>query len=154
MPKQRGAQLKLRLDAAIPVTDALRDGARIAYLGAWLTLRLTTDRRVPECVADELHLPLPPGANPRQIRDMAEAWLRDAALTLLQNSALVRRHGLRVRLTFARHGDWVRREGEVLRCYWRLIEQPLHLIEQALARAVVDAPKRAGVADELFPRAA
>lgn len=147
-------QLTLRLDTVGDAADAAwGDGRRIAYLGGWLTLRLATDRRAPERVGDELHLPLPPGASPRQIRDMAEAWLREAALALLQNSALVRLHGLSVRLTFARQGDWLRREGEVLRCYWRLIEQPPHLIEQALARAVA-APKRAGVADELFSRAA
>jgi len=153
MPKRRN-QLELRLEAVSLSADARwREGLRIPYLGGWLTLRLATDRRGPERVGDELHLPLPPAASPRQIRDMAEAWLRDAARAWLQNSALVRRHALHVKLVFGRQGDWVRRDGEVLRCYWRLIEQPERLIEQALARAIAAGSPR-GASDELFPRAA
>ena len=30
-----------------------------------------------------------------------------------------------IALTFGKRGDWVRCEGDVLRCHWRLIEQPL-----------------------------
>jgi len=99
-----------------------------------------------------LHLPLPPGASPRQIRDMAEAWLRDEAQRILQSlaqkSALAGRHPCRVMLSFSRHGDWARREGDVLRCHWRLIEQPLPVIEQALARALAEQTSTA--ADDLF----
>ncbi|NWG30691.1 MAG: DUF45 domain-containing protein [Rhodocyclaceae bacterium] len=152
MPKP-GPQLSLRLDAAPPEPDARWcAGGRVAYLGGWLTLRLDTDRRTPERVGEELHLPLPPGASPRQIRDMAEAWLRDEAQRILQSlaqkSALAGRHPCRVMLSFSRHGDWARREGDVLRCHWRLIEQPLPVIEQALARALAEQTSTA--ADDLF----
>jgi len=153
MPKP-GPQLKLRLETASPEADACwHEGLCIPYLGGRLTLRLTTDRRAPERVGEELHLPLPPGAAPRQIRDMAEAWLREAALGWLQNSALVRRHGLSVKLVFSRQRDWVAREGAVLYCYWRLIEQPPRLIEQALARAI-DCDARCAVSEDLFLRSA
>lgn len=156
MPKA-SPQLDLRLDAAAPNPDARWcAGGRIAYLGGWLTLRLDTDRRTLERVDDELHLPLPPGASPRQIRDMAEAWLRGVALSLLQDmakkSALAGRHPCRVILSFGRHGDWARRDGDVLRCHWRLIEQPLAVIEQALARALAE-EMAAAVADDLFSHA-
>ncbi|MFN3884159.1 MAG: hypothetical protein ACK4Q4_05295 [Rhodocyclaceae bacterium] len=156
MPKP-GPQLDLRLDAAAPNPDARWcAGGRIAYLGGWLILRVDSDRRAAERVGDELHLPLPPGATPRQIRDMAEAWLRDAALSLLQDmvqkSALAGRHPCRVVLSFSRHGDWARRDGDVLRCHWRLIEQPPSVIEQALARALAE-EAAAAVADDLFSHA-
>lgn len=142
MPK-RNPQLRLRLDAVAHDADtAWRDGARVAYLGGWLTLELDTDRPGPERVGDALHLPLPPAATPRQIRDMTEAWLRDEALRVLRDSALATRHPdaatLRIVLSFSRHGDWAQRDGGVLRCYWRLIEQPLPVIEQALCRAMAE----------------
>ncbi|MFN4149064.1 MAG: hypothetical protein ACK4E4_05880 [Rhodocyclaceae bacterium] len=145
-------QLPLRLETtALDPDTRWRAGGRIAYLGGWLTLRLDTDRRSPERVGDELHLPLPPGASPRQIRDMAEAWLRDAALSMLQdmvrNSALAIRHPCQVTLSFSRHGDWARRDGDILRCHWRLIEQPLAVIELALARALATEADGAAIED-------
>ncbi|MCX8017350.1 MAG: hypothetical protein N2690_05560, partial [Rhodocyclaceae bacterium] len=112
-------------------------GRPIAYLGGALILRLDTDRPAPERVGDELHLPLPPEASARQIRDAAESWLRDEALRIFQKSAPA---GRRIVLSFGRHGDWVRVEGERLRCHWRLIEQPPHVIAQALARAALERP--------------
>ncbi|MFN6961443.1 MAG: hypothetical protein ACK4N6_04305 [Rhodocyclaceae bacterium] len=153
MPKP-GPQLDLRLDAAAPDHDARWcAGGRIAYLGGWLILRLDTDRRTPERVGEELHLPLPPGAMPRQIRDMAEAWLREEAQRILQDmvrkSALAGRHPCRVMLSFSRHGDWARRDGDSLRCHWRLIEQPLAVIEQALVWALAE-ETAAAAANDLF----
>lgn len=147
---KRSPQLSLRLDAAPRAADApWRAGGILTYLGRPLTLVLDTAAREATQLGDELHLPLPPAATPRQIRDAAESWLRDAAQRLfsaiVQDSALAGRP--RVVLTFGRRGDWVRREGALLRCHWRLVEQPLPAIEQALRRA------RAGAAppsDDLF----
>jgi hypothetical protein len=135
MSKPRPPQLALRLDAAAPDADALwRAGGRIAYLGGTLTLRLDTDRRLPEQVGGELHLPLPPAATPRQIRDAAESWLRDEALRIFaQKSVPAGRCPPRIVLSFGKRGDWVKREGDLLRCHWRLVEQPMHVIEQTLA---------------------
>jgi len=151
MSKPRPPQLALRLDTAAPAADApWRAGARIAYLGSALTLRLDTDRRLPERAGAELHLPLPPAATPRQIRDAAESWLRDEALRIFaQKSAAAGRRPPRIALAFGKRGDWVKREGELLRCHWRLVEQPMHVIEQALAAACADlapAPR----CDDLF----
>lgn len=144
-------QLALRLDAVPPAADApWRDGGRVAYLGGELVLRLDTDRRLPERIEGELHLPLPPAATPRQIRDAAESWLRDEAQRIFsfvaQKSALAGRcqkdaertgrRPPRVVLGFGRGGDWAKRDGDVLRCHWRLVEQPLSVIEQVLARAL------------------
>ncbi|MBS3935137.1 MAG: DUF45 domain-containing protein [Sulfuritalea sp.] len=146
-------QQKLRLDAAVPDPDARwRAGGQIVYLGRPLALRLDTDRRAPERVDDELHLPLPPEATARQIRDAAESWLRDEAMTLLRGLAALGREETRVSLRFGRRGDWVRREGGCLRCHWRLVEQPLPVIAQVIARALDrDAPRRC---DDLFAPAA
>ncbi len=145
-------QLALRLEDGFADADTLwRAGGCIAYLGGVLRLRLDTDRRLPERVGDELHLPLPPKATPRQIRDAAESWLRgEAQRVFSQKSSLVGRCTVRVVLSFGKRGDWVRREGELLRCHWRLIEQPLPVIEQVIARALAQMP--APACADLFVR--
>lgn len=144
-------QLNLRLDAARDDHDSpWREGGAIAYLGGTLKLVLDTAAREPVRIDGELHLPLPPAATARQIHDAAESWLRDEALRLFsEKSALAGRHALPIALTFGRRGDWARREGDVLRCHWRLIEQPLAVVEQVLAQALtqVTAPP---VSDDLF----
>lgn len=156
--KPRIPQLALRLDAAAPATDApWRAGGSIAFLGGTLTLVLDTACPLPERIGAELHLPLPPAATQRQIRDAAESWLRDEALR--QFNAVVaaksapggRRSATvpRVILTFGRGGDWVRVDGETLRCHWRLIEQPEAVVAQVLERAVAQA-SQAPACDDLF----
>lgn len=154
MKTQRPPQLKLRLDAAAPDAAAQwRAGGTIVYLGAPLTLVLDTACRLPERLDRELHLPLPPAATAQQIRDAAESWLRDEAQRVfaecLQKSALAARHPLRVALSFGKRGDWTKREGDVLRCHWRLVEQPFAVIEQVLQRAMAQA-QPAPVCDDLF----
>lgn len=153
--KPRIPQLALRLDAAIPDPDApWRGGGRIAYLGAPLTLVLDTASPLPARLGSELHLPLPPAATPRQIRDAAESWLRDEALRLFcviveKKSAATARRTPRVTLAFGKGGDWVRIDGGALRCHWRLIEQPEAVVTQVLEHAVA----RAGMVsacDDLF----
>lgn len=143
--KPHPPQLALRLDAATQTTDApWRAGGTLVYLGEPLTLVLDTACRLPERVGAELHLPLPPAATPRQIRDAAESWLRDAALRLFsaiaQNSALAGRRPYgdvpRTVLTFGKRGDWACCTDGELRCHWRLIEQPRTVIEQVLASAL------------------
>jgi hypothetical protein len=179
--KPRIPQLALRLDAAAPDTDApWRAGGSIAFLGGTLTLVLDTASPLPERVGAELHLPLPPAATPRQIRDAAESWLRDEALRqfnavvaakcrplgvqpeCLRNNELPANAGAlsalggrrsatvpRVILTFGKGGDWVRVDGETLRCHWRLIEQPEVVVAQVLERAVAQA-NQAPACNDLF----
>lgn len=147
---KRKPQLALRLDAAAPDTDAQWcAGGRIAYLGATLALKLDTACRLPERVAGELHLPLPPAATARQIRDAAESWLRDEALRIFTEKSALAERRLRVVLSFGKRGDWVKREGALLRCHWRLIEQPRATIEQVMERALAEIPPTAEI-DDLF----
>jgi hypothetical protein len=155
---KRNPQLPLRLDAANAATDApWCAGACIAYLGATLSLVLDTACRAPERIGDELHLPLPPAATPRQICDATESWLRDEALSMfsrivMQKSALAGRHpspAPRIALIFGKRSDWVRHENNILRCHWRLIEQSPAVIEQVLGRAVA-ALQPAPLCDDLF----
>lgn len=134
-------QLALRLDAASGSKDApWRAGGTIAYLGGTLKLVLDTAAREPVRIGAELHLPLPPAATTRQIHDAAESWLRDEALRVFaatqQKSALAGRHQVRIVLCFGKRGDWAKCEGEVLRCHWRLVEQPMHVVEQVLSQAL------------------
>jgi hypothetical protein len=153
-------QLNLRLDVANPLDDTpWQAGGTIVYLDTRLTLVLDTAAREPLRIGSELHLPLPPAATSRQIRDAAESWLRDEALRVfaaaLQKSACARRHldaVPRVVLCFGKRSDWARRdggEGNVLRCHWRLIEQPLGVVEQVLGHALSQG-QAAQVSDDLF----
>lgn len=161
--KARTPQLKLRLDAAAPEPDThWGAGGMIAYRGGCLKLVLDTACRLPERHNDELHLPLPPAATPRQIRDAAESWLRDEAQRLfsamVQKSAWAGRPGApvalmpgapRIVLAFGKRGDWAKGDGDLLRCHWRLIEQTDATIAQVLQRALVVAVS-APVCDDLF----
>ena len=153
--RSRIPQLTLRLEAATPDTDASwHAGGSIAYLGTTLSLVLDTACRTPERIGEELHLPLPPAATPRQIRDAAESWLRDEALTAIrlsiaQKSALAGRRSPDIALVFGKRSDWVQRDGDKLRCHWRLIEQSPAVIEQVLGRTLA-AMQPAPVCDDLF----
>ena len=95
---------------------------------------------------DTLDLPLPPQATPRQIQDRAEAWLREEAkrqlqMVIEQKAAQAGRRVPRLTLSFAARGHWAEvQDDNALRCNWRLIEQPMAVIEQAIARAVATLP--------------
>jgi predicted metal-dependent hydrolase len=152
--KPRNPQLALRLDTAA-ASDPLgiwRDGSHLTFLGGELTLRLATGREAVERRGHELHLTLPPEASTRQIRDACEAWMRDEAAQLI-DAALRRQalqhHGLlRWRLSFAEHGHWAKADADgLLRFHWRLIEQPLEVIEQAVGRALAALPAPAANGD-------
>lgn len=151
----RNPQLPLRLEADTSDSDEhWRAGGMVIYLGTSLRLVLDTSCRESARMADELHLPLPPAARPRQIRDAAESWLRDEALRnfsalVAQKSALAGRHIPAIALAFGKRSDWVRVENETLRCHWRLIEQSSPVIEQVLGRALASL-QPAPVCDDLF----
>jgi predicted metal-dependent hydrolase len=143
----RVPQLKLRLEGSQPdPASRWHDGATLAYLGGGLRLVLGTRHREALREGDTLALPLPPQATPRQIQDRAEAWLRAQARQVLQQlidekSALAGRRAPRLALSFAVRGNWVEVQGsDALRCNWRLIEQALPVIEQAIARGIAALP--------------
>lgn len=158
--RSRPPQLALRLDCATVDSGARwRDGARLPYLGDEIVLTLSTRHRDAALDGRNLHLPLPPEATPRQIQDGAEAWLRREARRVfsLSIASQARRLGRPIptcALSFAARASWVRVEGHgELRCGWRLIEQPLTIIDQVVAAAVAALPTDAGM-DDLFARAA
>ncbi len=157
----RSPQLKLRLDSGEPdPAGRWHDGAALAYLGGSLRLVLGTRHKEALREGDTLDLPLPPQATPRQIQDRAEAWLREEAKRLLQQvieqkflegrTAPAGRRAPRLALSFAVRGHWVEAQnGNTLRCNWRLIEQPMPVIEQAIARAIAAMPPE-GESFDLF----
>lgn len=152
--KQRCAQLTLRLDSATPDLAAQwRDGAALPYLGGQLTLQLDTDRTVAVRDHDILHLPLPPAASTRQIRDGVEAWLRKEAACLIgasiaRQADLLGRPAPRWSLSFAARSSWVSGQSDgSLRCNWRLIEQPGALIDQSIRQALAALPVAHSTAD-------
>ena len=143
----RSPQLKLKLDNNTPApASRWHDGAALAYLGGSLRLVLGTQHQEALREGETLDLPLPPQATPRQIQDRAEAWLRGEAKRQLQQiieqkATQAGRRAPRLTLSFAARGNWVEvQDGHALRCNWRLIEQPMAAIEQAIARAVASLP--------------
>lgn len=154
--KPRNPQLTLRFDSeSSPSSPAVRwrDGADLQYLDARLVLRLDTDRKAAVREGDTLHLPLPPAATPRQIQDGVEAWLRQEAMRLI--GASIQRQSQRLArpvppwaLSFSARGDWAQSRADgSLRCNWRLIEQPLALIEQVVGQALATLPSASATAD-------
>lgn len=151
--KTRDPQLSFRLgpDAAANESD-WAEGRTIAFLGDKVTLTLDTDHKHAKLVGSTLHLPLPPEATSRQIRDAAEAWLRREAQHLLTEA--IHRHAARLKLTpprltlsFAARGHWVQTEADCLRCNWRLVEQTMDVIDQVVGRAVAMLPPPAAEGD-------
>ena len=143
----RRPQLDLKLDGSAPdPASRWHEGASLAFLGGCLRLVLGTQQKDALREGDTLDLPLPPQATPRQIQDRAEAWLRTEARRLLQQiieqkADLAGRRAPRLALSFAARGHWVEvKDHETLRCNWRLIEQPMAVIEQAIARAIAALP--------------
>ena len=129
-----------------------RDGALIDYLGSSLRLQLDTDQCQAIREGDVLHLPLPPGATERQIQDAAESWLRREAellfmRTIARETQRTGRDMPTLSLSFSSRGSWMQVEDHVLRINWRLIEQPLPMIDQALRRAMAMLPVKAAGAD-------
>ena len=146
-PGRRNPQIALRLDGnELDPASRWHDGAALAYLGGSLRVVLGTRHNEALREGDTLDLPLPPEATPRQIQDRAEAWLREQAKQILQQvimekSALAGRRPPRLALSFAARGHWVEVQGgDTLRCNWRLIEQALPVIEQAIARGIATLP--------------
>ena len=149
----RRPQLDLKLDGSAPdPASRWHEGASLAFLGGSLRLVLGTQQKDALREGDTLDLPLPPQATPRQIQDRAEAWLRAEARRRLQQiidqkfvergaQALTGHRAPRLALSFAARGHWVEvKDHETLRCNWRLVEQPMAVIEQAIARAIAAMP--------------
>ena len=129
-----------------------RDSALIDYLGSSLRLQLDTDQHQAVRENDVLHLPLPPGATERQIQDAAESWLRREAellfvRTITHETQRTDRNMPTLSLSFSSRGSWIQVEDRVLRLNWRLIEQPLPVIEHALRRAVAMLPVKTTTVD-------
>jgi predicted metal-dependent hydrolase len=158
--KKSSPQLFLRLDTAL--SDPLAtwcDGARLAYLGAGLVVRLGTGREAAVRDGVNLHITLPPQATARQLRDCAEAWLRDEARRLIESA--VNHHSARLglapprwSLSFAARANWAQADAAgTLRFHWRLVEQPAAIIDQVVARAIAAMAPTSSGADlfaELF----
>ena len=131
-------------------------GAALDYLGNSLRLKLDTDLKLAAREGDMLHLPLPPDATERQIQDAAESWLRREAEVLfsrlIENEINSKTERLAcgkptLTLSFSLRGSWTKVDNHVLRLNWRLIEQPLSVIELTLRRAVAMLPLQQATAD-------
>lgn len=108
------------------------EGARIPYLGC--EIAIVGGASVTRLVDDRLELALGRGAEPGQLREVAIAWLRAAALELFHNRIAVYAPRLdvevrRVSLSAART-QWgaCSADGRVRLC-WRLVHVPLPLVD-------------------------
>lgn len=150
----RDPQLALRFEVAPKPAARWRTGAALAYLGGPITLQLDTDRKQAALDGTVLHLPLPPDASARQVQDAAEAWQRREAGRVLKAvaarlTAAIGQSMPALTLSFAARSGWIQVEADVLRCNWHLIEQPMSIIEQVLARAIAAMPQ-SNRNDDLF----
>lgn len=147
--RRRDPQMALRLDAA-ESGRAWREGTELSCLGDRLYIALGSADAEARREGNALILPLPPEATPRQVQDRAEAWLREEAVRVFQRlieqkSAAAGRQPPRLALSFAARAHWVEAQGtDTLRCNWRLVEQPLPAIEQAIARGIAALPPAQG----------
>ena len=115
------------------------DGARFPLLGREIMLRLDTATDGVALRADILHLPLPPQAAERQVKDRAQGWLQAEARRVLNDhlARCAQRIGLAVprwQLSFAA-GSWggVGPDGR-LRLSWRLIHLTPEEIEGVILK--------------------
>ena len=120
----------------------------MACLGKALILRLDTHVKEATRLGDELHLPLPPEATPRQVQDAAESWLRAHAQRVLSAQVVMAARAVGrsvpdVVLSFAARGSWAQADGRGLRFHWRLIEQPQEIVAHVVERAVAGLPREA-----------
>ncbi|MGC9163876.1 MAG: M48 family metallopeptidase [Thiomonas sp.] len=118
------------------------DGGRLPYLGRQLTLRLrgAAQLRWDESLA-ELHLPLPPGSQPQQIRDSVAAWMQRQALTLFHARVAHFAARLGVRVTAVKLSAASTRWGSAksdgsIRLHWRLLHFSPQLVDYVVAHEV------------------
>lgn len=110
----------------LPLPARWQDGVRFPFLGREIVLCLDGERDRIELCEDRLHLPLPPEAGEKQVKDSVQGWLQAQARQAIEEQleAGSRRLGLTMpswRLSFA-SGTWggVDPDGR-LRLSWRLI---------------------------------
>lgn len=110
----------------LPLPTRWQDGVRFPFLGREIVLRLDGVRDGIALCGDALHLPLPPAAGEKQVKDGVQGWLQAQARLAIaaQLEAGCRRLGMALpswRLSFAA-GTWggVDPDGR-LRLSWRLV---------------------------------
>lgn len=110
----------------LPLPTRWQEGARVPFLGGEVVLCLDGRRDRIELCEGRLHLPLPPEAGEKQIKDSVQGWLQAQARLAIeaQLDSGCRRLGMPMpvwRLSFA-SGNWggVDPDGR-LRLSWRLV---------------------------------
>lgn len=138
----------------LPLPARWQDGTTFPFLGSEVTLRLDGAREEIELREGALHLPLPPQAGEKQIKDSVQAWLQAQARLAIgaQLEAACQRLGMAIppwRLSFAA-GSWggVERDGR-LRISWRLVHVTLEEIGSVVCRCLAQL-KASSPAPELW----
>ncbi|MDR2240800.1 MAG: M48 family metallopeptidase [Zoogloeaceae bacterium] len=138
----------------LPLPARWQDGARFPFLGRDITLCLDGRHDGIALRGERLHLPLPPEAGEKQIKDSVQGWLQTQAQRVIaeQLAASCRHLGLPApawRLSFAA-GAWggVDADGR-LRLSWRLIHLSPEEIGSVVRRFLSPRPA-AGAAPTLW----
>lgn len=158
MRPRSGQQLSLSLESDSPdLTASWRNGMVLAYQGSSIVLCLDTTFQTAQLFEGTLHLPLPPGANVRQIQDAVEAWLQQEARRVIAEALMRSTQQMSSRgwlsmaptapltlpipawsLSFSAQTDWVQHHPDgSLRFNWRLIEQSPDVIQQIVDKALM-----------------
>lgn len=138
----------------LPMPARWQDGARFPYLGREVILCLDSERDGIALRDGRLHLPLPPEAGEKQIKDSVQGWLQAQARQTLeaQLAAACQRAGMAMppwRLSFAA-GAWGGVDpGGRLRLSWRLVHVTPEEIDTVLSRFLLQL-KAADRAPELW----
>lgn len=129
-----------------------RDGVTFPFLGREVVLHLDGSGDCAELSEGALHLPLPPEAGDRQVRDRAQGWLQTEARRVLDGHVTACARGLGVvvpqwLLSFAT-GSWggIDPDGR-LRLSWRLVHLTPEEIERVLLKQLAPLRQRAEMRD-------
>jgi predicted metal-dependent hydrolase len=113
-----------------------RDGTAIPFLGAQLTLHLDAQASGAVLDADtrRLHLGLPQGASPEQVRDVVQSWLQRQARRVFEERCQVFAARLGVRMTRLSLSSAATRWGSAsadgaIRLNWRLVHFAVPVID-------------------------
>lgn len=138
----------------LPLPARWQDGARFPYLGREVILCLDSECEAIVLRDGRLHLPLPPEAGEKQIKDSVQGWLQAQARRVLeaQLAATCQRLGMPMppwRLSYAA-GTWggVDADGR-LRLSWRLVHVTPEETATVLSRFLLQL-KAANRAPELW----
>jgi hypothetical protein len=148
---------------ALPRID-WKDGAQVPYLGRPVSVMLAASHRAPTFDVERaaLALPLPPHADPQQIKDRVQGWLQGEATRIFGERLAIYAEKLGVSYRAYALSSAATRWGSCssdgkIRLNWRLIHFPLSIIDYVIAhelahlREMNHSPRFWETVESIFP---